>query len=84
MIKLMLMHAYMTPDIIQILRSKVYQQQVLQQKLQARKLDKKQEKERDFKNETAVEPYRPGSAKRYATDGKIYKYYRYMYMHCTQ
>lgn len=60
-------------DLIQIHRSKVYQQQVLQQKLQARKLDKKQEKERDFKNETAVEPYRPGSAKRYAIDGKIHK-----------
>lgn len=68
------MHTQLTLfDIIQIHRSKLYQQQVLQQKLQARKLDKKQEKERDFKRETIVEPYRPGSAKRYATGGKLYK-----------
>ena len=35
------------------------------QKLQAKRLDKKQEKENYFKKDTQVLPYRPGSAKRY-------------------
>ena len=52
----------------------MHQDQVLNQKLQARKLGKKQEKEKEIKQQSrSMEPYRPGSARRLARVFCIHK-----------
>ena len=46
-------------------RSRLHQEQVLQQRLQSRKLEKLEETKKVLKEAVTSEPYRVGSAKRY-------------------